>query len=107
MIVGDPMRVKLFLAKMGYFSSSRRFAERLEREINGWLEEHYQIKIVEGCQSSSGGSFEPISITISVWYEEQEQPSAAATHLPVSITRSPRKPPCPLPGVLGTQPQRA
>ena len=64
------MRVKLFLAKMGYFGSSRRFAERLEQEINGWLEEHPQIRIVEVCQTSGGGSFEPMSLTVSVWYEE-------------------------------------
>jgi len=61
----------MFLAKMGYLASSRRFTDRFEREINGWLAEHPRIKIVEVCQSVGGGSFEPMSVAVSIWYEEE------------------------------------
>ena len=42
----------------------------LEKEINNWLEEHPNIRIVNIKQSSSGGSLHVTKLFISVWYEE-------------------------------------
>jgi hypothetical protein len=64
------MKTKLFLAKMGYFGREGGFGSRVEREINEWLDAHPTIKIAEIVQSCSGGSFEPMTLVISVWYQE-------------------------------------
>jgi len=42
----------------------------LEEEINKWLAEHPNIKIVNIKQSASGGSLHVTKLFISVWYEE-------------------------------------
>jgi hypothetical protein len=42
----------------------------LQEEINNWLEEHPNIKIVDIKQSASGGSLHVTKLFISVWYEE-------------------------------------
>ena len=44
--------------------------QTLENEINSWLSENQNIKIVDIKQSSSGGSFSPSSVCISLWYAE-------------------------------------
>ncbi len=67
------MTVKVFLKKKPFLGSSERFASVVEQEINAWLEAHPRAKIIEIHQSASGGSFEPSSITVSIWYEEPNQ----------------------------------
>jgi hypothetical protein len=65
------MKTKLFLVKKGFLSTSRGFGSRVEREINTWLEAHPKLKIVEIVQSASGGYMEPMTLAISVWYEDR------------------------------------
>ena len=42
----------------------------LEDEINTWLAQHPQIKVIEIEQCASGGSVHDTKLYISVWYEE-------------------------------------
>ena len=42
----------------------------LEEEVNAWLEQHPNIKIVDIRQSASGGSMAGTKLYISVWYED-------------------------------------
>ena len=70
------MKVKLFwknkpLSSARFFSANwDQNAQVLEEEINQWLRDHSDIKIIEIRQSASGGSFAPSLWLISVWYEE-------------------------------------
>jgi hypothetical protein len=69
------MKVKLFWANNplgpARFTSSPPFGdEALENEINQWLLDHANIKIIDIRQSASGGSWKPSLWLISVWYEE-------------------------------------
>jgi len=41
----------------------------LEDEINAWLAQHLQIKIIDIKQCASGGSLQDTKLYISVWYE--------------------------------------
>lgn len=45
-------------------------AQDLENEINAWLQQKPNIKVVDIKQSASGGSLAPSLWLISVWYEE-------------------------------------
>jgi hypothetical protein len=63
------MQVKIFSKCGGYFSKSSRESLQLEQDINSWLDSHTEIKIVNIKQSSSGGSLEPATHIISIWYE--------------------------------------
>lgn len=71
------MQVKLFWknepmkpgAGLGHGLSGKN-AEGFEAEINAWLREHPNIKVVDIRQSASGGSFAGSLWLISVWYEE-------------------------------------
>jgi hypothetical protein len=42
----------------------------LEEEINAWLAQHPQIKIIDIRQCASGGSLQDTKLYISVWYED-------------------------------------
>jgi len=42
----------------------------LEEEVNVWLEQRPDIKIIDIAQSASGGSLADTKLYISVWYEE-------------------------------------
>jgi len=42
----------------------------LEEEVNVWLEQHPNIKIIDIRQSASGGSMADTKLYISVWYED-------------------------------------
>jgi hypothetical protein len=76
------MKVKLFwlnnplgplkhpLGRWRFFPAPAFNDEALENEINRWLRDHPDIKIIEIKQSASGGSFKPSLWLISVWYEE-------------------------------------
>jgi hypothetical protein len=56
------MKMKLF-ARDG-----SKKAIGLEEEVNAWLEQHPNLKIIDIRQSASGGSFAPTQLYISVWY---------------------------------------
>ena len=69
------MKVKLFWANNplgpARFRSSPPFNdEALENEINRWLLEHADVRIIDIKQSASGGSLKPSLWLISLWYEE-------------------------------------
>ena len=72
------MRVKLFWkhgpmkpATGGFRGGlSGRNAQEYEAEINAWLQEHPQIRVIDIKQSASGGSFSDSLWLISVWYEQ-------------------------------------
>ena len=42
----------------------------LEDDINAWLAQHPQIKVIDIEQCASGGSVHDTKLYISVWYEE-------------------------------------
>jgi len=42
----------------------------LEEEVNAWLEQHPNIKIIDIRQSASGGSMADTKLYISVWHED-------------------------------------
>jgi hypothetical protein len=73
------MRVKLFWKNeplkpgSGLFRTGRTggHAVELEGEINRWLAENPNIKVVNVKQSASGGSFAESLWLISIWYEEK------------------------------------
>jgi len=69
------VKVKLFwknnpLGAGRIFSTFDQNAQIFEEEINQWLRDHSDIRIIEIKQSASGGSFSPSLWLISVWYEE-------------------------------------
>jgi len=64
------MQCKLFCRKSGYFTRPEAFAEGLQREVNEWLVARPSIRVLHVLQSTNGGSLEPTSLTISVWYED-------------------------------------
>jgi hypothetical protein len=43
--------------------------QNLEDEVNAWLGENPNIKVIDIRQSASGGSYSPSSLSISIWYE--------------------------------------
>jgi hypothetical protein len=57
------MKVKLFQK-----INSDKIME-MEGEINSWLEQNPNIKILNIQQSSNGGSFQHTKFYVSVWYE--------------------------------------
>ena len=65
------MQCKLFCRKSGYFTRPGAFAEGLQQEINDWLAARPSIRLVHILQSTSGGSLEPTSLTVPVWYEDR------------------------------------
>ena len=44
----------------------------LEDEVNAWLRENPNVKVVHIKQSAGGGSWGPVYIFVSIWYEEGE-----------------------------------
>ena len=62
------MKVKIFAKE--YERKKIDAVSALEVDINAWLEQHPNIKIVDIRQSSNGGSWNDTKIFISVWYEE-------------------------------------
>jgi len=42
----------------------------LEEEVNTWLGQHPNIKLIDIRQSASGGSLADTKLYISVWYED-------------------------------------
>jgi hypothetical protein len=66
------MKVKLFTATCGYLNSLATVGEKLEGEVNAWLAERPDVRVVFVKQSSCGGSLEPSKHVITVWYEPAE-----------------------------------
>ncbi|OUS24477.1 hypothetical protein A9Q98_13760 [Thalassotalea sp. 42_200_T64] len=68
------MEVKIFTKilrpKVGFLPKSDTATDHgLEAEINLWLAAKADIEIQNITQSQSGGSFQPSTIVVSVWYE--------------------------------------
>ena len=68
------MEVKIFTKilrpKVGFLPKSDTATDHgLEGEINLWLATQPNIKIDNITQSQSGGSFQPSTIVVSIWYK--------------------------------------
>jgi hypothetical protein len=65
------MQVKVFDAySSGFINRIRRnMIEGLEDQLNRWLKDNPDIKVVEIKQSAAGGSWGPIQLLVSIWYE--------------------------------------
>jgi hypothetical protein len=67
------MKVKIFDAatKRGSFVSriDRAALDQLQAQIDQWLKDNPGIKVIHIKQSSAGGSWGPIQLFMSVWYE--------------------------------------
>ena len=65
------MHVKVFDAySSGFINRVRRdMIDSLEDQINRWLKDNRDIKVVEVKQSAAGGSWGPIQLIVSIWYE--------------------------------------
>jgi hypothetical protein len=63
------VKVKLFIKDKSMFGNFKRMNEDLENEINAWLAENPDVKIVHVQQSSNGGSLDTTKVIMSVWYE--------------------------------------
>jgi len=62
------MKMKLF----GRINTSKKGLNvlELENDINTWLEENPNIKIIDIKQSSNGGSMQNTKLIFSIWYEQ-------------------------------------
>ena len=62
------MKVKVF----GKINTSKKGLDVLELEddINIWLKENPNIKIIDIRQSSNGGSMQNTKLIFSIWYEQ-------------------------------------
>ena len=65
------MHMKLFDAySMGMIKRiDRNMADSLEDRVNRWLKDNPEIRVVYVKQSAAGGSWGPIQLFISLWYE--------------------------------------
>ena len=65
------MQVKIFDAySSGFINRVKRpMLDSIEDRVNWWLRENPDVKVVEIRQSAAGGSWGPIQLIISVWYE--------------------------------------
>ncbi len=65
------MKVKIFTStKSGICNKiDRTSLDELEGQVADWLKENPSIKFVDIKQSAAGGSWGPIQLFISVWYE--------------------------------------
>ena len=63
------MKAKLFFVK-NMEKGKPEPRQVLEDEINTWLTQNTNIKVIDIKQTSSGGSFSLSSVCISLWYEE-------------------------------------
>jgi hypothetical protein len=68
------VKVKVFAVSGGYFSRISTTGEKVERQINGWLEANPAVRVVNVLQSASGGSLEPSKPFVAVWYEDGVEP---------------------------------
>ncbi len=61
------MKMKLF----GTINQQKKEVDvsRLEDDVNAWLAQHPDIKIIEIRQSSNGGSWANTKIFVTIWYE--------------------------------------
>ena len=62
------MKMKLFF-KSNLERGKGIHWQNLEDQVNAWLAENPNIKVIDIKQSASGGSFNGTSLSISLWYE--------------------------------------
>jgi len=62
------MKMKLF--SMANAKKEGASLRELETQVNEWLSLHPTIQICDIQQSSSGGSWMPSKLFITIWYEE-------------------------------------
>jgi hypothetical protein len=68
---GMNMQVKVFdtYSSGVIMRIKRNIIDALEDQVNVWLKDNPDIKVVEIKQSAAGGSWGPIQLFISIWYE--------------------------------------
>ena len=68
------MKTKFFSTKIPVRHRKREHPldPALEHEINAWLRENPNVEVVHIKQSAGGGSWGPVYVFVSVWYEEEE-----------------------------------
>ena len=59
------MKVKIFST----YLLRRKSLDRLEDQVNRWLKDHPEVKVVEIKQSTAGGGLGPSQVLVSLWYE--------------------------------------
>ena len=65
--LGDSMKVKIFSVN-NLFRRKKQNQRVLEDEINKWLTDNQEIEILHIKQSASGGSYNPSTWLITIWY---------------------------------------
>jgi hypothetical protein len=64
------MRAKIFAKSSGPFGSLADAAQKLEPELNAWLESNPGVRVIQVQQSATaGGIFIPDQLVITVLYE--------------------------------------
>ena len=67
------MQVKVFEAGSGWFGLINRIRrqnlDQLEHQVNRWLKDNPEVKVVEIKQSAAGGGLGPMQLLISLWHE--------------------------------------
>ena len=65
------MQMKLFdTHSMGMIMRiDRNKIASLEDQVNRWLKDNPEVRVVHVKQSAAGGSWGPIQLFVSVWYE--------------------------------------
>lgn len=70
------MKAKFFSASgAGPLWKRTDVRHNLEIQVNAWLSDNPNIRIIAVQQSAAGGSLNPPSYLVSVWYEDAEQPN--------------------------------
>ena len=59
------MKVKVF----SNYLLSRKSLDKLEDQVNRWLKDNPEVKVMEIKQSWAGGGLGPGQLLISLWYE--------------------------------------
>ena len=68
------MQIEMFDAYSSGFINriNRNMMDSVEDQVNRWLDSNPDVRVVEVKQSAAGGSWGPIQLLISVWYESAE-----------------------------------
>ena len=59
------MNVKVFSS----YLLSRKSLDKLEDQVNRWLKDNPEVKVMEIKQTVVGGGLGPSQLLISIWYE--------------------------------------
>ena len=65
------MQLKIFNAYSSGFINriNQNMLDSIQDQVNRWLKDNPEVSVVDVKQSAAGGSWGPIQLMISVWYE--------------------------------------